>query len=354
MGIFQERIMKQPYTNNEGKSSQFSLSFAYVAIQCFIYTIVAVGTKTVQKKDKNETPQKYFAVISVFFVLAPVLSNMSLQWISYPTQVIGKASKPIIVMILGVLIAHKVYRPQKYIFVVFIIFGVIMFSFKPDHQTADNENILFGNALIGVSLLMDGILGALQDRMRFISKPSTLNLMLYMNAWSSLYLILPLIITREGIDFINFCLIHPQILIDLSIVVAVGTIGQFFVAQMISNFGALPLSLVMTVRKFMTVFLSVIIFGNELSILQWTATAIIFLSLIGDAMFQGKPSKSNENSQTTDVSDNSQTIEKDIKSNLEIVIVPHDHDLIGSDKIGNVDILYKCKCDICRHAIEKV
>ncbi|XP_070494692.1 solute carrier family 35 member B1 homolog [Chironomus tepperi] len=344
MGIFQERIMKQPYINSDGISSQFSLPFAYVGVQCFVYTFIAVGTKLIYDREKNETPQKYFAMPAIFFVLAPVFSNMALKWVSYPTQVIGKASKPIIVMILGVLIGRKSYRAQKYVSVIFIIFGVIMFSFKPNSEESNNENLLYGNSLIGLSLLMDGFLGALQDRMRSISKPTTLNLMLFMNAWSSLYLIFPLIITNEGIDFIYFCLTHPKIIIDLSVTVTVGTIGQFFIAQMISNFGALPLSLVMTVRKFLTVFLSVIIFGNELSIIQWIAAGIIFIALVGDSMFRGKSSESNESLQETLETENDDDTNK---SNLKSVII-HKHDLIESIKAIDADnnaVLEKSKCN---------
>ncbi|CAG9803153.1 unnamed protein product [Chironomus riparius] len=322
MGIFQERIMKQPYINSDGISSQFALPFAYVGVQCFVYTFITVGIKLIYDREKNETPQKYFAMPAIFFVLAPVFSNMALKWVSYPTQVVGKASKPIIVMILGVLIGRKSYRAQKYVSVIFIIFGVIMFSFKPNYQESESENLLYGNSFIGLSLVMDGLLGALQDRMRSISKPTTLNLMLFMNAWSSLYLVFPLIITNEGIDFIHFCLTHPKIIIDLSVIVTVGTIGQFFIAQMISNFGALPLSLVMTVRKFLTVFLSVIIFGNELSIIQWIATGVIFIALVGDSMFRGKSSESNESSLETLETDNYDDTKK---SNLKSVVI-HNHD----------------------------
>ncbi|KAL7030456.1 hypothetical protein ACKWTF_006661 [Chironomus riparius] len=235
-------------------------------------------------------------------------------------------------MILGVLIGRKSYRAQKYVSVIFIIFGVIMFSFKPNYQESESENLLYGNSFIGLSLVMDGLLGALQDRMRSISKPTTLNLMLFMNAWSSLYLVFPLIITNEGIDFIHFCLTHPKIIIDLSVIVTVGTIGQFFIAQMISNFGALPLSLVMTVRKFLTVFLSVIIFGNELSIIQWIATGVIFIALVGDSMFRGKSSESNESSLETLETDNYDDTKK---SNLKSVVI-HNHDLTEFVKVIDI------------------
>jgi len=255
-------------------------------------------------------------------------------------------------MILGVLIGRKSYRAQKYVSVVFIIFGVIMFSFKPNYQESDSENLLFGNSLIGLSLLMDGLLGALQDRMRSISKPTPLNLMLFMNAWSSLYLVFPLIITSEGIDFIYFCLTHPKIIIDLSVIVTVGTIGQFFIAQMISNFGSLPLSLVMTVRKFLTVFLSVIIFGNELSIIQWIATGIIFIALVGDSLFRGKSSELSESSQETLETDNDDDTNK---SNLKSVII-HNHDLIESTKIDDAvknTVTMNSHCNLCNDSTRK-
>lgn len=39
---------------------------------------------------KNETPQKYFAIIGVFYVLGKVTSYISLRYVPYPTQVVGK------------------------------------------------------------------------------------------------------------------------------------------------------------------------------------------------------------------------------------------------------------------------
>ena len=55
---------------------------------------------------------------------------MALRWIIYPTQVIAKSSKPIPVMLVGVLLANKRYRVQKYFFVLMIVIGVIMFIYK--------------------------------------------------------------------------------------------------------------------------------------------------------------------------------------------------------------------------------
>ncbi|KAG5684397.1 hypothetical protein PVAND_013632 [Polypedilum vanderplanki] len=296
MGIYQERILRQPYVINQeiynvscnmiANCSQeenstliidhieikerFTYAFSYVGVQCFIYALIAKGAIMSYQHKKNETPQKYFSLPAIFYVLAMVTSNMALNYVPYTTQVIGKSSKPISVMFMSVLIAGKSYKPQKYVF--------------------DGEDPFRGTALIGISLIMDGIMAALQDRMRSVSKPTSLNLMYFLNAWSSLYLAILLVIKGRGIEFVNFCIRHPSVLLHLGVLVIVGSLGQFLISRMISNFGALPLSIVMTIRKFITVFLSVIIYDNELSLRKWIAAGIIFLALIIDSVYQLKSS----------------------------------------------------------------
>ena len=68
---------------------------------------------------------------------------MALRWITYPTQVIAKSSKPIPVMLIGVLLANKRYRLQKYFFVLMIVVGVIMFIYKEGKAKARTLKIFF-------------------------------------------------------------------------------------------------------------------------------------------------------------------------------------------------------------------
>lgn len=39
---------------------------------------------------KNETPQKFYILVSIFHFLGGVTSKMALEYISYPVHVIGK------------------------------------------------------------------------------------------------------------------------------------------------------------------------------------------------------------------------------------------------------------------------
>lgn len=198
------------------------------------------------------------------------------------------ASKPIPVMLLGVLIGKKSYAAQKYFFVLMIVIGVGMFIFKDKYERKDGEDPFIGSSLIGASLLMDGLTGAVQDRMRSVENPDSMTFMLFVHQWSSVILVSSMAVTGEGRDFIEFAKRNPEIIWQMALVAALGTIGQAFISAMISNFGSLPLSLVTTTRKFFTVLVSVVLFGNNLTAVQWVATATIFSALLLDAIFSRK------------------------------------------------------------------
>lgn len=191
-------------------------------------------------------------------------------------------------MVLGVLIGRKTYTFRKVIFVLMIVAGVMLFIFKDKYDEKDGEDPLLGNTLIGISLLMDGLCGASEDRMRSESRPTPLNFMHFMNMWSSMILVVGVIVFGEGPKFVDFVTRHPEILKFFGLAVMVGACGQIFISSMVANFGPLPLSIVTTTRKFFSVFLSVILFGNSLSVRQWIATSIIFGALFLDAIINKK------------------------------------------------------------------
>jgi UDP-galactose transporter B1 len=76
-------------------------------------------------------------------------------------------------------------------------------------------------------------------------------------------------------------------------------------ASMISSFGALPLSLTMTTRKFFTVLFSVFFFNNSFNLTQWLATVLIFIALFLNTFFGKK--KENEKAE---VVKNDENVEK--------------------------------------------
>lgn len=211
-----------------------------------------------------------------------VSSNTALRWISYPTQVIAKSAKPIPVMVFGVFIGRKSYSPRKYLYVLMIVVGVTLFMYKSGRENENTENSTLGLVLILFSLFMNGITGLIQDRIRENVKPSGKQMMTSINAFSSLILSFLILITGEWREFFIFFSSHPESLKDLTNLNLFGALGQFFIFMMISEFGSLPCSIVSTVRKFLTVLFSVMVFGNSLRRQQWFGTTLVFVGLFGD------------------------------------------------------------------------
>lgn len=246
-----------------------------------------------EKEDK--THYGFYACSAVTYLLAMVSSNMALRWVPYPTQVIGKSAKPIPVMILGVLIGHKRYSIQRYCFILTIVAGVVLFMMKENKigSSAVSEQVVgIGEVLLILSLSMDGLTGAIQERMRAAHSPTAQHMMLAMNGWSTAILAVAVVLTGEIFEFISFASRFPYVLVNLALLAITGALGQLFIFIMVSSFGPLACSVVTTTRKFFTVLFSVIFFGNALTSTQWWGAFLVFLGLFADAAFgKGAPKK---------------------------------------------------------------
>lgn len=171
-GILQEKVTRGKYfyesLDQNGEKTLMQEKFTYalslVFIQCFINYFVAYGMLYLGSQKEDKTSKVYYISISTTYLLAMVASNMALQWIPYPTQVVGKAAKPIPVMILGVLIGRKSYPLKKYLFVFLIVIGMVLFMLKdkPSGETDSSTSFGIGEILLFLSLIMDGLTGAVQ------------------------------------------------------------------------------------------------------------------------------------------------------------------------------------------------
>ncbi|XP_077301876.1 solute carrier family 35 member B1 homolog meigo isoform X1 [Arctopsyche grandis] len=286
-GMLQESITRGTYGDE-----RFTCALCFVLVQCIFNYIFAKAMMT-SKNPPEDTRTFYYISSALTYLLAMVCSNLALQWVNYPTQVVGKSAKPIPVMILGVLIGHKKYPLKRYLFVLMIVIGVIMFMYKDQVKKVTNESTEFGvgEILLLLSLTMDGLTGAVQDRMRAESSPSAQYMMLNTNYWSNLILGTAVVLSGELKVFVLFVIRHPEIIWHLITLGLAGALGQLFIFLAVSQFGPLACSVVTTTRKFFTVLASVLIFGNTLSSRQWLGAVVVFSGLFLD-MFYGKKTPS--------------------------------------------------------------
>ncbi|KAJ6633281.1 Solute carrier family 35 member B1 like [Pseudolycoriella hygida] len=285
--ILQEQITRGKYGDEENREP-FTYALTLVGVQCLCNWIFAKGMLIAQPQKEDKTPVFYYLSSALTYLLAMITSNMALQWVPYPTQVVGKSAKPIPVMVLGVLIGNKRYDLKKYICIVTIVIGVALFMYKDGKTSSVNEETVgLGELLLFLSLSMDGLTGAIQDRMRAASSPSGKQMMLGMNGWSAIMTAIALMVTGEFFQFLKFAARYPYVWINLGMLALTGALGQLFIFMMVAGFGPLSCSVVTTTRKFFTVLCSVILFGNVLVTRQWYGAVLVFAGLFAD-MFMGK------------------------------------------------------------------
>ncbi|XP_072927803.1 solute carrier family 35 member B1 isoform X1 [Hemitrygon akajei] len=292
-GILQEAITRSKYGEQQ---ETFVYAKSLVFVQCIINAIFAkLMLQLFEKASVERTPHWLYAVCSMSYLGAMVSSNSALQYVNYPTQVLGKSCKPIPVMVLGVILGRKRYPLAKYLCVLLIVLGVALFMYKPNKgKDSANDHIFgFGEMLLLASLTLDGLTGVAQEHMRANFQTGSNQMMLNINVWSSLFLGIGVFCTGEIWEFMNFTERHPSILYKILLFGLTSALGQSFIFMTVVYFGPLTCSIITTTRKFFTILGSVLIFGNPISSLQWVGTVFVFLGLGLDARY-GKAPKKNQ------------------------------------------------------------
>ncbi|XP_006889376.1 PREDICTED: solute carrier family 35 member B1 [Elephantulus edwardii] len=290
-GILQEKITRGKY--GEGpKQETFTFALTLVFIQCVINAVFAkILIQFFDTARVDRTRSWLYAACSVSYLGAMVSSNSALQFVNYPTQVLGKSCKPIPVMLLGVTLLKKKYPLAKYLCVLLIVAGVALFMYKPKKVVGMEEHTIgYGELLLLLSLTLDGLTGVSQDHMRAHYQTGSNHMMLNINLWSTLLLGAGILFTGELWEFLSFAERYPAIIYNILLFGLTSALGQSFIFMTVVYFGPLTCSIITTTRKFFTILASVILFANPISSMQWVGTVLVFLGLGLDAKF-GKGAK---------------------------------------------------------------
>jgi len=111
-----------------------------------------------------------------------------------------------------------------------------------------------------------------------------------MNTSASVVSLVYSIVTMELFEFSNYCAEYPDILFKLGIMGLLGATGQVFIFYTIASFSPLILSIVTSVRKFLTVICSILYYSHPINDKQKLAIALVFGGIALEMML-GKKKK---------------------------------------------------------------
>jgi len=279
-GYAQEALTK---TEFGPERERFTYVGVLVIIQCISNAVVAALCLAWQRRSlTGGVPIREISVVSLGAYGANTFGLMSLRHIPFPLQVVCKSCKTIPVMIGETLFAGKTHSLEKKIQVVIMTAGVVTFTLCGKKSKGDSklsEEVIMGIGFVILALICDGIYGPYQNKLSKQYAPSSFNLMFNLNAGETLIAIAISVLDGSLFHAIPFILRHfatmGPLLFQFSLCVCIGNI---FLFQLQSDFGALSVTITTTVRKMVSVIVSVFLFGHHLMLWQWLAAALVFTS----------------------------------------------------------------------------
>ena len=280
-----------------GKAFQFYTSIVLVttivntSVAKIVLLLKARGDEKKAAQERNHLPNQSRTVFllltcSLSYVMAMMTANAALKYVNYPTQIVGKSGKPVVILLMSIVLIRRRYTVRKCISTLLVVTGVSMFMLenakrKQDSLEEHDQNLL-GVFLVVISLVFDGIVAVTQEKIRENDKISA-NVMMYdINKWAACLMFCIATVKGELVPFVTYCRTTDWFLLQMAALCITGVLGQQFIFLTVLNFGPLVCSVITTTRKFFTILLSTLIFQHTLTSKHWACVFMVFFGLAID------------------------------------------------------------------------
>jgi len=285
-GALQERIMKHEYGSEEdGNLEQFGESQFLVFVNRVLAFFAAVAICNLSEQPKHRTPLYKYSFPSMSNVMSSWFQYEALKFVSFPTQVLAKACKVIPVMIMGKFVNGTVYPMFEYVCALGLGIGVAVFMFaKADEEGKMDEEDGTVTSMSGVMLLVgymmfDSFTSNYQSALFKDFKPSKFQMMFGVNLFSCFFTLWSLTLRGQFFPSVAFMFRHSTFMWHVIILSITSATGQIFIFHVISTYGPLVFTIIMTLRQVFSIFLSAMLFNHHFSPQAYFGVAIVAFSL---------------------------------------------------------------------------
>ncbi|KAL1517328.1 hypothetical protein ABEB36_001105 [Hypothenemus hampei] len=245
-------------------------------VQFGCYTIFGLMETKIRGINNRRIPIKTYLLLALLTLGTMGLSNSSLGYLNYPTQVIFKCCKLIPVMAGGILIQGKRYGPLDFLAALLMCVGLTLFTLA-DSQVQPNFDTK-GISMISLALLCDAVIGNVQEKSMKSYMAPNVEVVLYSYAIGFVYLLVIMLSTGNLMEGINFFNKQPYMLYGYSVIFSVtGYLGIQVVLTLVRTTGAFAAVTVTTMRKAVTIIISFIFFSKPFTMQYlWSGSIVVF------------------------------------------------------------------------------
>lgn len=264
--------------------------FFFIAMEGFIFT-TKFGT------EKPKIPLSTYVIMVSFFLVTSVVNNYAFNFkISSPLHMIFRAGSLMANLVLGILILKKSYKFSKYFSVLMISIGIAMSTIASAGEvqsdgSSDEESMydfmwwLVGIGMLTFALFLSARMGIFQETVYTKHGKHPSEALFYNHALPlPMFLLLASDIYHHIVIFNNS---DPMTLPLLSI--AMPKLWVYLLGNVITQYiciksvfilttecTSLTVTLVVTLRKFVSLLFSIWYFQNPFTIYHWIGTFLVF------------------------------------------------------------------------------
>lgn len=276
-GYLQEKIMTSTYAEKRFEDSQFLVFMNRILALAMVY-----GYITMVKQPTHKTPLYKYSFSSFSNIMSSWCQYEALKFVSFPTQVICKASKTLAVILMGKLVSKKKYPIYEYVCAGLIFLGVSVFLLWNPQESEKNytkETTLSGLFILAGYIVFDSFTSNWQGELYTTYHMSSYQCMLGTNIFSSLFTGVSLLLEGKLLINLFLCLEVPTLAFDVISMSIFSMTGQFFIFYCIETFGPVVFTIIMACRQVLSIIVSCLMFGHPLTAQSFLGALIVFIAI---------------------------------------------------------------------------
>uniref|UniRef100_A0AAV2KA29 Adenosine 3'-phospho 5'-phosphosulfate transporter 1 n=1 Tax=Knipowitschia caucasica TaxID=637954 RepID=A0AAV2KA29_KNICA len=280
-GVLQERVMTRSYgaLSPEEPGERFQDSQFLVFMNRILALTVSGLWCALLKQPRHGAPMYKYSFASLSNIMSSWCQYEALKFISFPTQVLAKASKVIPVMLMGKLVSKKSYEYWEYLTAMLISLGVSMFLLSSSTNKHPSTVTTFsGVVILGGYIVFDSFTSNWQDNL-FKYKMSSVQMMFGVNLFSCLFTVGSLLEQGAFFQSLAFMGRHSEFAFHAVLLSVCSACGQLFIFYTIGQFGAAVFTIIMTLRQAIAILLSCFLYGHALTPIGGFGVCVVFLAL---------------------------------------------------------------------------
>jgi adenosine 3'-phospho 5'-phosphosulfate transporter B3 len=273
--LLQEAIMKTP-------GFTFGMMLGYMEV--LGVTICSYLERKYIKREKGRNASiSSYSFLTICLLTSSALSNLSLNFINFPTKVIFRSCKLIPTMIIATFVNKRIFSSIEYICALSISLGLIIFTVV-DWTLAPVFHPL-GILFVSISVFADAILPNMQEHLFRIGS-SRLEVTFFTNYFTLIMMTITSVMSGDMMNLIKLVLSDENqkgfgmLSLYMTVYTFISYVAVSSFMLIVKKYGGVTAVLLGTARKAMTLILSFCFFPKAFSIYYVVGTVLVLGGLL--------------------------------------------------------------------------